>query len=191
MQRYLPLVCFVILIVAFRWLGSAFSEMFPNFQPLAALFFCGAMMTKGWRSWAIPFSVWLVTYPLPAILMNNSSYLNLGGVVTTAAAFVVVYFIGKSMSSSHLAITLSGSVVSALVFHLITNLVAWFGSPLYPQSMEGIIQSIWTGPVGSPIPSWVFLRNMVAANLLFTAIFLCTRFALPKISPAPVASEVR
>lgn len=191
MQRYLPLVCFVILIVAFRWVGSVFSESFPNFQPLTALFFCGVMMAKGWRSWAIPALAWLATYPIPALISKDYSYLALDVLLTTAASFAVIYFIGKAMATRPMLHVLAGAVVSAMVFHLITNGAAWLGNPAYAKNLEGFVQSVWNGPVGSPIPSWVFLRNMVAANLLFTAIFLCTRFALPKISPAPVPHEAR
>lgn len=191
MQRFLPLALFVVLIVTFRWVGSVFSDTFPNFQPLAALFFCAAILLKGWRAWAIPLAVWLATYPIPAIVMKNGYYLSPEVMITTALAFGAVFFLGKSMASSSIIATLAGSVVAALIFHLITNGAAWIGNPVYPKNLEGLVQSLWTGPVGSPLPSWVFLRNMVAANLLFTAIFLCTRFALPKISAAPIPSEVR
>jgi hypothetical protein len=73
----------------------------------------------------------------------------------------------------------------------VTNGAAWIGSPLYPKSPLGLWQSLWAGPTGSPIPSWIFLRNMTAANLLFTAVFLSARFALPRFSPKPVAATAR
>ena len=53
MNRLLPMALILILLVAFRIIGSAFPETLPNFQPLAALFFCGALMAKGWRAWVI------------------------------------------------------------------------------------------------------------------------------------------
>lgn len=191
MNRFLPLALFTLLVIIFRCIGSAYPETFPNFQPLAALFFCGAIMARDWRGWAIPVAAWLVTYPVPAILSGNANYLGFAGFITTAVAFAAVYFFGKSMAPKHIATTLAGAVVAALIFHLITNLAAWIGSPLYPKTFEGVIQSLWTGPVGSPIPSWVFLRNMVAANLIFTAIFLSARFALPSFSAAPASSPAR
>lgn len=191
MQRYLPLVFFVILIVAFRWVGSAFSDTFPNFQPLTALFFCGVMMAKGFRSWAIPALAWLATYPIPALISKDYSYLALDVLLTTAASFAVIYFIGKAMANRPFLHIMAGAVVSAMVFHLITNGAAWIGNPVYAKNSEGLIQSLWTGPAGSPVPSWVFLRNMVGANLIFTAIFLSARFALPSLSADPVASPAR
>lgn len=191
MNRMLPLVLILVQLAAFRLIGSAFPETLPNFQPLAALFFCGALMAKDWRGWAIPLAAWLVTYPAPAIFEGNAAHLSPGVLAVTALAFTATFFIGKSLAGKHAAVLLAGSVAAALAFHLITNGAAWIGSPLYPKSPLGLWQSLWAGPVGSPIPSWVFLRNMTAANLLFTAIFLSARFALPRLSaqPLPVAAR--
>lgn len=191
MNRFLPLALFTLLVIVFRCVGSAFPETLPNFQPLAALFFCGAIMAAGWKGWAIPVAAWLVTYPVNAVITGNPQFLEPAEFITTAVAFAVVFFFGKSMAPKHIATTLAGAVVAALIFHLITNLAAWAGSPMYPKTFEGVIQSLWTGPVGSPVPSWVFLRNMVGANLIFTAVFLSARFSLPSFSPAPVAAPAR
>ena len=191
MNRLLPLVLFAILIVVFRIIGSAFPETLPNFQPLAAFFFCGAMMSEDRRAWTIPLAAWVVTYPAPAFLQGNLSYLGPEAIVSTALAFTAMFFIGKSMSTKGMPTILAGSIVAALVFHLITNGIAWIGSPLYPKNLNGLVQSLWTGPLNSPVPSWVFLRNMVFANLLFTSVFLYARFALPRFATAPTPSQAR
>lgn len=191
MNRLLPLALILVLLAAFRLVGSAFPETLPNFQPLAALFFCGALIAKDWRGWAIPLAAWLVTYPAPALLEGNASHLSAGVLMVTALAFAATFFIGKSLSGKHAAVLIAGSVAAALAFHVLTNGAAWIGSPMYPKSPLGLWQSLWAGPVGSPIPSWVFLRNMTAANLLFTAIFLSARFALPRFSAQPVSATAR
>jgi uncharacterized membrane protein YeaQ/YmgE (transglycosylase-associated protein family) len=191
MNRFVPLALILLLVIVFRCVGSAFSEQFPNFQPLSALFFCGAILARNWRGWAIPCLAWLVTYPVPALLTGDGSYLAPEVILVTAFGFAAVYFLGKAMAPKHITTTLAGAVVAALVFHLITNLAAWIGSPLYPKTPAGIVQSLWTGPVGSPLPSWVFLQNMIAANLIFTSVFLYARFVLPKISTVSNPAEVR
>ena len=191
MTRLLPLALLLVLLAVFRLIGSTFPGTLPNFQPLAALFFCGAIMAKDWRGWAIPLAAWLVTYPAPAIFEGNAAYLSPGVIAVTALAFTATFFIGKSLSGKHAAVLLAGSVAAALAFHVITNGAAWIGSPLYPKSPLGLWQSLWAGPLGSPLPSWVFLRNMTAANLLFTAIFLSARFALPRLSIQPQPAVVR
>ncbi len=191
MNRFLPMALLVLLLIVFRVVGSMFPETVPNFQPLAALFFCGAIMAMGWKSWAIPLGAWLLTYPVPAILQGNASYLTAGVLFTTALAFAATFFIGKSLSGQNTGFLLLGSVGAAIAFHLVTNGAAWMFSPMYPKTLPGLWQSLWLGPVGSPMPSWIFLRNMVGANLLFTTIFLSARFALPKFSanPEPLAAR--
>ncbi len=183
MNRLLPTALIVLLLIAFRIFGSALPETLPNFQPLAALFFCGALMSSGWRSWAFPLAAWVLTYPAPAIITGNADYLSIGTVLVTGVAFAATFFIGKKFSGAGFAALLGGSIGAAIVFHLITNGAAWIGNPIYAKNPTGLLQSLWTGPLGSTIPSWLFLRNMACANLLFTAIFLSARIALPRLSP--------
>ncbi len=191
MNRFLPLATIVLLLIAFRIAGSSLPESFPNFQPLAALFFCGAIMLKGWKGWAIPLGAWLVTYPAPALLQGNGSYMDPGILLTTAIGFGATFLIGKSLGGRNTAVLLLGTVGAAVAFHLITNGAAWAFGGLYPKTPAGLWQSFWGVPAGGVLPNWVFLRNMVGANLLFTAIFLSARFALPRFSSAAEPVAVR
>ena len=179
------------LLVAFRIIGSAFPETLPNFQPLAALFFCGALMAKGWRAWAIPLAAWALTYPAPAIISGTAGYLAPAEILTTGVAFAATFLMGKRLSGAGFASLLAGSVAAAFCFHAITNGAAWIGDPRYQKTLTGLWQSLWTGAPGSEIPSWVFLRNMTCANLLFTAVFLSARIALPQTTPAKLPATAR
>ncbi len=174
MHRYLPLGLIVGLLIAFRVLGSILPESQPNFQPLAALFFCGALLAPGWRGFAIPFGVWTVTFPLG--VGHTANPLDFA---TTCLALFITYFLGKALVQRGLPTLLLGSAVSAVLFHLITCSGAWITDPLYAKNIEGLFQSVWSGPVGSKIPSWVFLRNLTAANVLFTGIFAGAQLRLP------------
>jgi hypothetical protein len=177
MKRYLPLVLIIGLLIAFRALGSAFPEALPNFQPLAALFFCGALLAPGWRGLAIPFGIWALTFPLG--VGHTANPLDFA---TTSASLLLIFLLGKSLAHRGLPTLLLGSAASALLFHLITCGGAWITDPLYAKNLEGLVQSVWTGPAGSPLPSWVFLRNLTAANVLFTGIFFLAQLRLPKPS---------
>lgn len=191
MTRYAPIFLILLLVIAFRVFGSAFPESLPNFQPISALFFCGALLATGWRQWAIPLGVWLVTYPIPAFLEGNYAYLQPGTLLTTAFALGTMYYFGKKISQKSTLRILSGSIVAAILFHSITNGLAWMASPLYVKNLQGLWQSLWLGPETSVIPSWVFLRNMAAANLLFTLIFVSARMTLPKISSRNLSLAAR
>lgn len=187
MKRYLPLTLIVVLFIAFRFIGAALPHSQPNFQPLAALFFCGALLAPGWRGFAIPFGIWAITYPFAVGPVGDVSI-----ILTTLLGLVAMFFIGQAFAKSKLPVVLLGSVASALTFHLITNGIAWIADPLYAKTFTGLWQSLWTGPTGSALPNWVFLRNMTAANLLFTGIFVCAQLKLPKFSlltPTPILSK--
>jgi hypothetical protein len=189
MQRYLPLCLIAGLLIAFRVVGSAFPETLPNFQPLAALFFCGALLAPGWRGFAIPLGVWAVTFPMGVGHTSNPALF-----LTTLVAIIAVFFLGKSLSTRSVPTFLLGSVAAALSFHLITNGAAWLGDPRYAKTLTGLAQSLWTGAPGDVLPSWVFLRNLTAANVLFTGIFLVSRLSLPKTTaaiPAPAFAKSR
>jgi hypothetical protein len=187
MNRYLPLCLIVGLLIAFRVVGSAFPETLPNFQPLAAVFFCGALLAPGWRGFAIPLGVWAITFPLG--VGHTANPLDFA---TTSLALVATFFLGKALSKQGFPTLLAGSAVSAIVFHLITCGGAWITDPLYAKNLEGLFQSVWAGPIGSKIPSWMFLRNLTAANVLFTGVFLAAQMRLPKVATlVPVLAKTR
>lgn len=187
MKRYIPLCLIVGLLVLFRVVGSLLPESQPNFQPLAALFFCGALLAPGWRGFAIPFGIWAITYPLGIGPVTNFPIF-----ATTLLALAAMFFMGKAIADRGVPTLLVGSIAASLVFHLITNGAAWLGDPMYQKSLTGLWQSVWTGPSGSVLPSWVFLRNLTAANLLFTGIFLCAQVRFPKVALSihePIAAK--
>lgn len=182
MKRHLPLALVVGLLIAFRVVGSAFPETLPNFQPLAALFFCGTLLAPGWRGLAIPLGIWAVTFPLG--VGHTANPLDFA---TTSVALLSIFFLGKALARRGLPTLLLGSAFSAVLFHLITCGGAWITDPFYAKNFEGLFQSVWSGPVGSKIPSWVFLRNLTAANVIFTGIFAGAQLRLPR--PTVSASD--
>jgi len=185
MHRALPLILILGLLVVFRALGAAFPETMPNFQPLAALFFCGALLATGWRGFVIPLIAWAISYPLPLLFQGNSPVADPLVFGTTLIAFAVTFFIGKSLATRSLPTLLLGSLTAAISFHLITNGSAWLFDPRYAKTAAGFCQALWLGAPGDVIPTWAFLRNFAAANLLFTAILLSARVCLPKHAAAP------
>ncbi len=184
MHRTLPLLLILGLLIVFRALGAAFPDTMPNFQPLAAIFFCGALLAGTWRGFAIPLLAWVVSYPLPLIFMHESPVTDPGFILPTLIAFAVTFGIGKSLATRSVATLLVGALTAALTFHLITNGAAWLLDPRYAKSLSGLTQSLWTGATGAPLPTWVFLRNFAAANLLFTGICLSARICLPQLATA-------
>lgn len=185
--RWLPLIVVIALWIVFRVVGSAFSDSLPNFQPLAALFFCSFLFARGWRAFAFPAGLYALTYPIPAMLQGRMDWLAPDVCLVALLAFAATHAMGVLMRPQRFGTLLGGAALAAVVFHLITNGAAWIGSPLYPKSGLGLWQSLWLGPPGSPIPSWVFLKNLLAANLAFTAMLWLSR--IPRNAPAVATSH--
>lgn len=175
MNRYFPLLLAVGLLIIFRVIGSLLPTSLPNFQPLAAFIFCGAMMARGLYGLAIPLAIWAVTYPLGQAHDGSVAVF-----MTTLLSFGLVFLIGKALAKRGLVALLTGSLAGAVLFHLVTNGAAWMLGSRYDHSVGGLWQSLWLGAPGDLIPSWVFLRNFAAANVLFTAVFYLGRCKLPK-----------
>ena len=184
MLRHLPLCLSVLLLIAFRVIGAAYPMALPNFQPLAALFFCGALIAPAWRGFALPLGIWILTFPLGSGHPQGPSLF-----LTTLAALTLTYFLGKWLSKKGWTGMLLGSVAATLVFHLITNSAAWLADPRYAKSLVGLWQSLWTGAPGDVLPSWVFLRNLGVANLIFTAAHLLAMLRVPHSYPIPAISQ--
>jgi hypothetical protein len=182
MTRHLPLILIAGLTIAFRAMGNYLPGSQPNFQPLVAMFFCGALLAPGWRGFAIPMALWAATYPFGVGPIYDASVF-----ATTLVALALTFGFGSLISRRSFPTLLAGSVGAAVIFHLVTNTAAWLGDPMYAKSFHGFWQSIWTGPVSSEIPSWVFLRNLAAANLLFTCVFASAQLRIPRSRKAATA----
>jgi len=160
----------------------------PNFQPLPALFLCSIVFLRGRQAWALPLLAWLLSNPLASILQGYNPLEAGGGVIV---AFLTLLLTGAMAlplrrSPSPLALV-TGSLLAALVFHGVTNTAVWLADPLYAKTGAGLWQALWSGRPIDPMPSWVFLRNLAGANLLFTALFLLARPAWRSSTPLPPA----
>lgn len=175
----------VALIAVFRWVGA--SGFLPNFSPLPALLLCSLVFFRGPRAWLLPATAWILTDPLVSavqgypLLGAHHASIAVGLTAPVAIAFLLRRHPGALP-------VLGGSLAAAVAFYLLTNTVSFLGDPLYAKNLAGFVQAQWTGPE-SLGPTWPFLRNLVAANLLFTAVFLAARRSwAPDPQAAPEAS---
>jgi hypothetical protein len=177
----MPALLLLALLVGFRALGAAFSQQLPNFQPLPALFLCSIIFLRGTKAWALPVVAWLLSNPLASFLQGYNPFEAGGGVIVAFLALLLTGAMALPFRKSTSPALLLGGLIAALVFHLVTNAAVWLTDPLYAKSAGGLWQALWSGRPTDLMPSWVFLRNLAGANLLFTALFLLAR---PSWSPA-------
>ena len=177
-----PAVLLIISVVAFRIVtGLAITSgttSLSNFAPLAAIALCsGAYFPKRYK----------FTVPLAALLVSdvilNWHYrapLIEPLMLSRYAAFAFVALIGLLLRHrASLKTMLPASIVGSLLFYVITNATAWLTDPGYAKNAAGLLQALTIGlPVyGGTTPTWMFFRNSLLSDLLFTALFVgCMSF---------------
>jgi hypothetical protein len=83
---------------------------------------------------------------------------------------------------------LPASLAGSVLFYVITNAFAWLSDPGYAKNFAGLFQALTLGlPQYSATPSWMFFRNSVLSDLLFTGLFiLCLKWGR---TPAPARTS--
>src|SRR5690606_26518282 len=133
--------------------------------------------------------VWLLTDPVTSLLQGYSviGWHHLAVVTGIAATLAISVLVRRRPSAGS---ALVGAATAAIIFYFLTNLIAFATDPLYPKSFLGFVQAQWSGPVGLG-PTWIFLRNLLAANVLFTALFLVARSSAPASAITPTHIPAR
>jgi len=189
MHRWLPALLLIALLAGFRVLGSTFPETLPNFQPLPAILLCSLIYLKGAQRWLLPLGIWLVTDPFASALQNHPlfGWHHLGILLGLAATAYLALTVARKPGA---AVTFVAAGIAAIAFYFLSNTVAFVTDALYPKNLQGFVQAQWTGPVGYG-PTWIFLRNLLGANLLFAGLFLIARASIPQLSTKPVEAFSR
>ena len=153
-----------------------------NFSAAYALVFCAGVYFAGRMAWWLPLGTMLVT----DIGLNLYYWLALGWDVWTAkniaylafnyVAYLALIWLGRRFKpqSSFLAL-LSGGILGAILFYLITNTASWlfnpFHNPEYTKTLAGWLTALTKGTVGWP-QTWEFFRNTFISGGLFTGLFV-------------------
>lgn len=173
-----------------------------NFSAAYALVFCAGVYFAGRMAWWLPLGTMLVT----DIGLNLYYWLALGWDVWTPAniaylgfnyvAYLALILLGRRFKpgSSFVAL-LSGGILGAILFYLITNTASWlfnpFHNPEYTRTLAGWLTALTKGTVGWP-QTWEFFRNTLLSGGLFTALFVAAaKLTAPAESPADKKAGAR
>jgi hypothetical protein len=168
MQRALPVIVFALVLISARTIGALNPQSFGNLQPFGALFFCG-MALFGSRGVILAAATWVISYPITSIIQGYPVGME---VIVPTIGFTAMVGLAKLFRKSSPLITFAGSLLGALLFYLITNTLSWAFEPLYaPKSLATLGQALWTGLPGY-VPTWLFFRNALIAQALFSGIFV-------------------
>jgi hypothetical protein len=165
------------------------STSLSNFAPLAAVALCAAAYFP---------AKYKFTVPMIALLISDV-VLNLFYGFSLFSPFVASHYIGFALvgglgwllrKRASFKTLLPASIAASLLFYLVTNTVSWIFDPGYARNLAGLVQALTVGlPQYSSTPSWMFFRNSVLSDLLFTGLFiLCMHWGRsPESSRAPSA----
>lgn len=170
----------MVLFALSRWPGL----MPENFSAVYGLVFCAAVYFPGKLAWFLPLGTLLVTDVIMNLFYYHADLMS-GYMLVNYLAYAVILWLGRQFSarSSWLSL-LSGGLLGAILFYLVTNTAAWMQNPEYAKTLAGWIQALTVGTPGWP-HTWEFFRNTLLSGGLFTGLFA----GAMKLSEAAEESE--
>lgn len=179
MRSFTLAAIFCVLLMVFRFSSSLLTSQFPesignfvNLSPFVALFFCSAYYFKK-DHWLMPVATiaWFISTPF----LNKFHGFGFWNHTTTVQFIALLLILGLGFlfqKKVQFWKVLLGSTMGVVLFYLITNTASFIANPVYVKTPAGYIQALWTGAPSHQIPTWVFFRNSMIGNLLFTSLFM-------------------
>jgi hypothetical protein len=181
-SKILPVVLILIFALS-RWPGA----MPHNFSAAYALCFCAGLYLPRRLAWIIPLAVMVVT-DLALTLFYYHDY-SLPAFAANYAAYAVLIGLGCALGRKRSFVTLlSGGILGAILFYLITNTASWLTDPGYAKTLAGWIRALTTGTPGYP-PTWEFFRGTFLSGGIFSALFVGAMKLSEALDEAPVQEE--
>ena len=140
----------IILLAAF----SRLAPHPPNFTPILSIALFSGFCFKNNYAFIVPLSIMLVSdYFIGSFEMALWVY----------PPILLIFYLGNSlMKKNSYKNILFGSIVSSLIFFLITNFGSWYGNLIYLQNFNGLLSSYVAG-----IP---FYKNTLISTILYSSI---------------------
>jgi hypothetical protein len=172
----IPALLLIVAAVAYRIVtGLAITSgttALSNFAPMAAIALCAAAYFPAKYRFSVPMIALLVSD-----VVLNASY-----GFSFFSPFVLSHYLGFALvgavgwllrNRASVKTMLPASIAGSVLFYVVTNAVSWLFDPGYPRNLAGLFQSLTVGlPAYSATPSWMFFRNSVVSDLLFTGLFI-------------------
>ncbi|MFU8844709.1 MAG: DUF6580 family putative transport protein [Bacteroidales bacterium] len=150
-----PRIIFILSVIGFGAIMRLIPH-WPNFTPIAAMaLFGGAYLHRKHLAFLIPMAALL----LSDVFLGFHQWM-----IAVYISFAIVVGIGMLLKSRIKGSTvIIASLISSVLFFMLTNFAVWIGSPFYPQNIAGLMQSYTAG-----LP---FLYNGILGDLFYSTIF--------------------
>ncbi len=148
----ITIIGFILLVASLRIL-----RVFPpNFAPVTALCLMGsAYFTRRWMAFIIPTSILFIS----DIILGGGTEL-----VGVYISYAIIIFLGFVLNNNVKPVKVVAiTLLSSLLFYIITNFVCWFGSPYKTQDLTGFIINYTEA-----LP---FFRTSLVSDLFFSGAF--------------------
>jgi hypothetical protein len=194
----IPAFLLIVAAVAYRIVtGLAITSgatSLSNFAPMAAIALCAAAYFPTKYRFTVPMIALLIS----DVVLNASYGFSLFSpfVLSHYVGFALVGALGLLLRNRASAKTLlPASIAASVIFYVVTNAVSWVFDPGYPKNIAGLLQALTVGlPAYSATPTWMFFRNSLLSDLLFTGLFiLCMhwgRASDPNRAPAALPRTI-
>jgi hypothetical protein len=171
----IPALLLVFSAVAYRvttgLLIHSGASWLSNFAPLAAIALCSAAYFPNKYRFSVPLltlfiSDAIINFRYGAPLLDPQ-------ILVRYAALALIGCIGLLLGNRvSLKTLLPASIFGSTTFYIITNTFSWLSDPGYAKNFAGLIQSLTVGlPQYSATPTWMFFRNSLVSDLVFTCLF--------------------
>jgi hypothetical protein len=176
-KKLLPVV-FIVLAALSRWPGL----FRPNFSAFYGLAFCAGAFFPRSAKWWLPLGTLVVT---DLALGFYYHYFRLEQLFNYAAFAGLIWFGTRFSRRTSFLRLLSGGILGAVAFYLITNTASWLFSNEYTKDLAGWIMALTKGTPGYP-PTTEFFWNSLLSGGLFTGLFAG---AMKLTVPEPAEAE--
>ena len=177
----IPAFLLILCVVVYRITTGLFIQSgatwLSNFAPFAAIAFCSAVYFPSRYKILVPVLALLIS----DVVLNfyyNVSMLN-PLILCRYLALTLIGCFGLILQGRpSMKKLLSASLLASCTFYLVTNAFSWLTDPGYAKTLAGLVQALTVGlPAFSSTPTWMFFRNSLVSDLLFTVLFvMCIRF---------------
>ena len=172
----IPALLLVFSVVVYRvttgLLIHSGTSWLSNFAPLAAVALCSAAYLPNKYKFSVP----LLTLFISDVIINLSYRAPIfdAQILVRYVALALVASIGLLLQNrASLKTLLPASIVGSTLFYIITNSFSWLSDPGYAKDLAGLIQSLTVGlPQYSATPTWMFFRNSLVSDVIFTCLFV-------------------
>ena len=172
----IPALVLVLLAVVYRLATGLMihsgTTWLSEFAPASAIALCCAAYFPSKYKFTLPLGLLFLT----DLLLNYKYGASIFDfqILGRYLALALVCFIGLALQNrASLKTLLPASIVASVAFYLLTNIFSWWSDPGYVKNLAGLVQALTVGlPEYSATPTWMFFRNSLVSNLLFTFIFV-------------------